>query len=351
MVYTVHIVGLGAGNLDQLSIGAWNCLQSGKAIYFRTKEHPVVRVLEEQGICYESFDAVYEKNAQFSSVYDEIVMRLLALATSEDIVYGVPGHPMIAEKTTEKLLKAQDEGKIHVKIYSAPSFLDEMFTSLKIDPVDGFVLLDATGFSLDELQFRKHMIFTQVYDTNVASEVKLALLEGLPHDYPVTLLSKAGMPEETLQVVCLCELDHGLQVDNLRSIYVPPVKKEDLLPNHDFSTLLHIIETLRGPEGCPWDQKQTHESLKKYLKEESEELFEAIDLQDAFMIEEELGDVLLQVVLHAQIAKENNNFSIFDVIRTLNEKMIRRHPHVFGNTKAETVEEVMQIWKEIKEKE
>lgn len=351
MVYTVHIVGLGAGNFEQLSIGAWNCLQSGKPIYFRTKEHPVIRTLEVKGICYESFDEIYEKNERFSSVYDEIVQRLLELAKDKDIVYGVPGHPMIAEETTKKLLKAQDEGKIQVKIYSAPSFLDEMFTSLKIDPVDGFVLVDATGFSADELQFRKHMIFTQVYDAHVASEVKLALLEGLPYDYPVTLLSKAGMPEETLQVVRLCEMDHELAVDNLRSVYIPPVKKEDLLPNHDFTTLLYIIETLRGPNGCPWDQKQTHESLKKYLKEESEELIEAIDLQDEFMIEEELGDVLLQVVLHAQIAKENHHFSITDVIRTLNEKMIRRHPHVFSDVKAETIEEVMQIWKEIKDKE
>lgn len=350
MLHTIHIVGLGAGNIQQLSLGAFQCLEQGENIYFRTKEHPVVMQLRQKGISFQSFDEVYEKHKGFDGVYQEIVQRLLKLAKSNDIIYGVPGHPMIAERTTQLLLGEQAAGRVSVKIYSAPSFLDEMFTALRLDPVEGFTLIDGTAFVSDDLQFRKHMIFTQVYDARVASEVKLALLEGLPHDYPITLLSKAGMEGESLQVVPLCEMDHGLSVDNLRSVYVPPVQ-DILLPTHEFTTLTRIIEALRGPEGCPWDRKQTHESLKKYLKEESEELFEAIDNQNEFEVEEELGDVLLQVMLHAQIAKENEQFTITDVIRTLNEKMIRRHPHVFGEEKATTEEDVMRIWKKAKAKE
>lgn len=350
MLHTIHIVGLGAGDMQQLSLGALRCLENEKYIYLRTKEHPVVKELGEKGISFQSFDDIYAAYDDFSVVYDKIVEKLVALAVTNDIVYAVPGHPMIAECTTQKLLAKQGLGEVNVKIYSAPSFLDEMFTALRLDPVEGFTLIDGTSFVSDDLQFHKHMIFTQVYDARVASDIKLALLEGLPHDYAVTLLSRAGMTDELLKMVPLCELDHGLTVDNLRSVYVPPVK-DALLPRHEFATLARVIGRLRGPDGCPWDRKQTHESLKKYLTEESEELFEAIDQQDEFQVEEELGDVLLQVMLHAQIAKENEQFTISDVIRTLNEKMIYRHPHVFGDRKAHTEEEVMKIWQEMKEKE
>ena len=351
MANNINIFVYAAGNFEQMSIGAWRCLQSDRKKFFRTAMHPVVQELEAKGVVYQSFDQVYEKHTKFSDVYEEIVAKLLKEAASEDIIYGVPGHPMIAEVTTQKLLEAQHNGQIQIQMYSAPSFLDEMFTALEVDPVDGFLLLDATNFSVADLQLHKHMIFTQVYDAYVASEVKLALLEGLPFDYPVTVLSGVGTSNEKIQQRQLCELDHCLSVDNLRSVYIPPVALEALLPLYDFSTLIQIISVLRGPNGCPWDQKQTHESLKKYLQEETKELLEAIDAQDSLRMEEELGDVLLQVILHAQIAAEKGEFSIFDVIQTLNEKMIRRHPHVFGDQKADTVEEVIEIWKEIKEKE
>lgn len=117
---------------------------------------------------------------------------------------------------------------------------------------------------------------------------------------------------------------------------------------YDFNDFLEIIAQLRAPGGCPWDIKQTHESLKKHLIEESNEAIEAIDNRDYENLCEELGDVLLQVVMHAQIAAEENRFTIDDVIQGVAEKMIRRHPHVFGDAKADTEEEIMEIWNEIK---
>lgn len=118
-----------------------------------------------------------------------------------------------------------------------------------------------------------------------------------------------------------------------------------------WSKLVEIIAKLRSPEGCPWDRKQTHLSLKRFLLEESYELFEAIDQENASAIKDELGDVLLQVLLHAQIAKEKGDFSIDDVIANLSEKLIRRHPHVFADALAETPEEVASNWDAIKKTE
>ena len=120
----------------------------------------------------------------------------------------------------------------------------------------------------------------------------------------------------------------------------------------EFENLVHTIAVLRGPDGCPWDKKQTHESLIKCLRNESEELVQAIEKKDDENMKEELGDVLLQVLMHAQIAQEEGKFSIQDVVRYLDEKLHRRHPHVFGDhAKAATPEEALAVWREMKKKE
>ena len=120
---------------------------------------------------------------------------------------------------------------------------------------------------------------------------------------------------------------------------------------NNFDELVETFAILRGPNGCPWDKKQTHESLIKNLREESEELIAAIEKKDADNMKEELGDVLLQVLMHAQIAKEEGLFSIEDVIQGLYDKLHYRHPHVFGeHAKAATAEEALAVWREMKRK-
>ena len=120
---------------------------------------------------------------------------------------------------------------------------------------------------------------------------------------------------------------------------------------YDFNDFIEIIAALRAPGGCPWDISQTHESLKECLMEESDEVLQAIDSGDDANLCEELGDVLLQVVLHAQIASEEGRFDINDVIQGVSEKMVRRHPHVFGDVKVTSQEESLALWKKIKEEE
>lgn len=343
MTHKIEVIGLGAGDLDQLPLGIYRKLKHSETIVLlRTKEHPVVKSLAEEGVIFESFDDYYEREEQFENVYESIVETLLKKAQEKSIIYAVPGHPMLAEQTIQLLL---DQQEIEVEILGGQSFLDDLFTSLKIDPIDGFQFVDATSFERSQLNYRQHLIFCQVYDRYVASEVKLTLLEDLPADHPVTIVDGAGSDNEVIKTIHLEELDHSLEISNVRSVYIPPVSK-DLL-HHTFPSLREIIATLRGPNGCEWDRKQTHESLREYLIEEVYEVIEAIDNQDDDAIIEELGDVLLQIMLHSQIGEDAGYFTVDDVIRGITEKMIHRHPHVFSNSTGD----ISQTWDELKQAE
>lgn len=346
----IEIFGLGAGTLDQLPYGVYKKLLKSKHVYLRTKEHPVVAELALEGLTYSSFDSIYEKHDQFEQVYHEIVDTLWQKASQEDVLYAVPGHPLVAERTVQLLLEKGREGNIEIIIGGGQSFIDAIFQALKIDPVEGFQLLDGTLLKANELQINQHIFISQVYDPFVASNVKLTLMERLPDDYEVMIVTAAGSHQERIEKIPLYELDRKVTLDNLTSIYVPPVTDEQMMLK-EFSKLRDIIAELRGPNGCPWDKEQTHESLKKYLIEETYEVIEAINSGDIDHLIEELGDVLLQVMLHAQIGEDEGYFAIEDVIEVLSEKMIRRHPHVFGDRKAENAEEVVRNWQEIKQEE
>lgn len=336
----IDVIGLGAGDIEQLPLGVYRILtQIDKVIIARTMEHPVIDALRAEGVQFESYDAIYEKNTQFDEVYQDIVEDLLRRAKASSVIYVVPGHPMVAEKTVQLLLA---QAEIKVNLLGGASFLDAMFQALKIDPVEGFQLVDATQFTRADLNYHQHIIFTQVYDRFVASHVKLTLLEDLPIGYKVLLVDAAGTSAEKVTQTSLEMLDRIEGVNNLTSLYIPPV--ETMLP-HQFRTLKHVIEILRGPEGCEWDKGQTHTSLRKYLLEETYELIEAIEAEDDEAVIEELGDVLLQVMLHSQIGEDVGYFTIDDVIQKITEKMIHRHPHVFGGDTSKSWDELKQIEK------
>lgn len=347
----IKIIGLGAGDIDQLPLGVYRSLiDDNKTVYVRTKDHPVISTLKQEGITFYSFDSIYEKHNQFEAVYEEIVEFLLEKAKEMDIVYAVPGHPLVAEKTVQLLIEKDKEGIASIEIAGGQSFLDSIFQVLRIDPIEGFQLLDGTALNRASIQLRNHLIIGQVYDTFSASEVKLTLMDMLPYDYPIKIVTAAGSSLEKIKEIELHELDREVDLNNLTSIYVPPVQEEKFLYK-EFSQLRQIIAELRGPNGCPWDKKQTHESLRKYLLEESYELIEAINEGDIDHIIEELGDVLLQVMLHSQIGEDEGYFSIDDVLEGISDKMIRRHPHVFGEEQVDSVDDVMKHWQNAKKQE
>ncbi len=350
--YKIVVIGLGAGDLDQLTMGIYRKLKQTDHLYLRTSDHPIIQELEQtENLTYTTFDHVYESYGQFEEVYDHIADTLFEqVKLVGELTYAVPGHPMVAERTVQLLLERSQKEKVNVEILGGQSFLDPLFSALKIDPIEGLTFINAMDFNAEDLPFNHHLVICQVYDQFIASEVKLALLDHLPHDYEVMVITSAGNKDEKIVSVPLHELDHDRDINNLTSVYVPPFK-EKLGLYHTFATLRRIIRQLRGPGGCPWDKAQTHESLRPYLVEETYEVLEAIDEEDDHHLVEELGDVLLQVMLHSQIGEDDGYFSIDDVIRTLSEKLVRRHPHVFGEKEVQTLEDVGEIWKQVKEKE
>ncbi|GAA1387318.1 nucleoside triphosphate pyrophosphohydrolase [Peribacillus frigoritolerans] len=346
----ITIIGLGAGDLEQLPLGIYKKLVQTEQCYVRTADHPVIGDLKREGINFTAFDGIYEKHDQFEDVYEEIAETLLHEASNRSVLYAVPGHPMVAEKTVQLLLEKGPALGIAIKLEGGQSFLDPLFQAVRIDPIEGFQLLDGTDLSPDDLHITQHMIIGQVYDAFSASDVKLTLMEKLPDDYEVYIVTAAGSSQEKVTKCALFELDRQMELSNLTSVYVPPVKDE-ALRYREFSKLRRVIAELRGPDGCPWDKKQTHESLKKYLIEEAYELIDSIDEGDDEGMVGELGDVLLQVMLHSQIGEDEGMFTIDDVIEGITAKMIRRHPHVFGDVEVNGEEDVLVNWQKIKEDE
>lgn len=354
----ISVVGLGSGGAEQLTLGIWKLLQSADQLFVRTKHHPVIALLDEESIGYTSFDDVYERHHNFPDVYEEIVAALIdhtkklaAQGKAAHVVYAVPGHPMVAESTVQQLLARCETEGIKLDIRGGESFLDAAFAALRFDPIEGFALLDAADLQPAQLQPQLHTIIGQVYDQYTASDVKLALMERYPDDYEVIVGHALGVAEqEQIIKLPIYELDRIEGYHNLSIIYVPR-STDDALRNRTFDRLHEIIAVLRGPNGCPWDMEQTHQSIRKNFIEELYEALEAIDADDPAAMQEEFGDVLLQIMLHSQMEEELGSFSVYDVLQSLNEKLIYRHPHVFGENSASDAEDALKNWEAMKAKE
>jgi len=367
MAGTITIVGLGSGNENQLTIGAWRALKSAPRVFLRTERHPAAEWLRAEGIRFESFDSIYERHSSFGDVYEAIAGRLLDEGRKGDIVYAVPGHPMVAEETVRRLLAVRSgneeaDGKDgretsgnrdvpDVVLIGGVSFLDEAFARLGFDPIEGFQLLDAETISPQAIRPRLHTVIGQVYDRRTASDVKLALMEIYPDDYPVVVAHDLGIAgAERIRRLPLYELDRTDDFGDRSLVWVPR-SDDERLTYRFFERLHETVRILRSPEGCPWDREQTHKSLRKHLIEEAYEVLEAIDDDDPDAMREELGDLLLQVMLHAQMEEETGTFNVWDVVAGLNEKLIRRHPHVFGEVKAANADEALKTWQAMKAEE
>ncbi|HEX7055833.1 MAG TPA: nucleoside triphosphate pyrophosphohydrolase [Bacilli bacterium] len=353
MARSIHVVGLGSGDPDKLTLGVYKTLREAGRVFVRTNVHPVVRLLDAEKIAYTSFDDIYLKHDSFPEVYKEISDVLIeqALNADEPVVYAVPGHPMVAETTVQLLRETCARRGIPFSVSGGESFLDEAFLRFGFDPIDGMQLLDAQTMNRSMLAPALHTIIAQVYDKSVASDVKLTLMELYPDDYPVTIGHELGVAgKEKILTVPLFELDRQEGFGNLSLVWVPRTDDERIV-GRTFARLQEVVRILRSPEGCPWDREQTHRSIRKNLIEETYEVLETIDDDDAAAMCEELGDLLLQVLLHAQMEAEAGSFDIWDVVQALHDKLIRRHPHVFGDRTAQNAAEALSTWQEMKAKE
>ncbi|MBL0389114.1 nucleoside triphosphate pyrophosphohydrolase [Tumebacillus sp. ITR2] len=353
----ITIVGLGPGSWTGLPLGSFQILETQQAangaIFLRTERHPVVDDLREKGIVFVALDSFYEEAEEFAEVYQNIANHLFDHAQKNGhIVYAVPGHPGVAEITVQNLRRQAPQHGVEIVIGPGHSFLDDLLVNVGVDPTDGLLFLDGTALLPRQLNPSLHTVIAQVYSRDVASDVKLTLMTQYPDDYPVTVARAVGVEGlERVETMPLYEIDRLDWIDHMTTVYLSATLEENVI-NRQLWRYVDIIAALRHPEtGCPWDLKQTHQTLRPYVLEEAYEVADAIDRDDPFDLADELGDILLQIVLHAQIGSEEGTFDIHEVIRLASEKMIRRHPHVFNAAEAETPEDVVANWAEIKAQE
>ena len=305
--------------------------------------------LKEKLNGFNTCDNYYETSDSFDEVYEKIAKDLISNYKEKgDLVYAVPGHPLVAERSVFNLMKLCDENNITYEILPAVSFIDAMMDVLKIDPIEGLKVIDAFDIKNQVLDKRIGTIITQVYNPLIASEVKLELLEYYNDDTEIYYVRAAGIKgEESVRKIPLYELDMQEDIDYLTSVYIP----KNLDNKKDVHDLVNLIRTLRSEDGCPWDREQTHESIKNQLLEECYEVMDAIEKDDIDLLIEELGDVLLHVIFHAVIGEEDGYFNLSEVVDGVCNKMIYRHPHVFSNAIADTSEDVLKNWDDIKSQE
>lgn len=341
----IYIIGLGPGNEDALTLGAINRINSGHKNFLRTEKHPTVNYFKDHNIEYKSYDYIYDSEDNFADVYKKIVQELRDEASkAEEINYYVPGNPMVAEKTVELLL----EQDLDIEIVSGMSFIEPLIEIVGRDPVNGLKIVDGAVFDRLNVDINVDMIITQVYNERIISEVKIILSEIYGDNYTAWLIHSGGVKnQEQVLKIPVFELDHNPNVGALTSIFVPKIGKKDK-KTFDFNDIMGIMRLLRSNDGCPWDIEQTHESLRRTMIEEAYEAVDAIDNEDIDNLVEELGDVLLQVVFHSQIAYEEGEFNPIEVTSSLGNKLILRHPHVFLQKNVEKSEEVVYNWNEIK---
>ncbi|MCD6286616.1 MAG: nucleoside triphosphate pyrophosphohydrolase [Anaerolineae bacterium] len=344
----ITIVGLGPGDAGDLTRDAWQVLQEAGEVWLRTLHHPVVADLPA-GLTLHAFDEVYERSDRFSEVYGEIVQQILTLSRREQgVVYAVPGHPLVGESTVTRLLAVAREDKVPVRIVGGLSFVEPALTALGLDALDGLQIIDALDLlSLNHppLNPDQPALIAQVYSRAVASEVKLVLMNQYDDEHPTALIDGAGTQSERVQHLPLYEIDRQV-ASPLTTLYVAPLEGVA-----SFEGFQGTIAKLRAPDGCPWDREQTHETLRTNLLEECYEVLEAIDEGSPEALSEELGDLLLQVVLHAQIAVEDGEFRMTDVISHIDAKLKRRHPHVWAGVDVSGVGDVVANWEVIKQQE
>jgi tetrapyrrole methylase family protein/MazG family protein len=347
----VVAVGLGPAGPEHTTPAAIEALANAPVVFLRTAWHPAAAAWLGSPKVVE-LDRCYETGATFEEVYRSIVGIVRAGAEAHGrAAYAVPGSPVVAERTVE-LLRA--DSSIELEIVPGLSFCDLAWIRLGIDPVEsGVRLVDAGNFAVQAAGDAGPLLVGQCWSKSVLSDVKLCF-DADPG--PAVLLHHLGLADEVVVEVPWSEIDRTLEADHLTSLFAPraavPIARE-------LTRLAELVRVLR--ERCPWDRVQTHDSLVQHLLEETYEAMEAIEAlgddpagaapEVAAHVSEELGDLLCQVLFHATLAEEEGLFDLADVARGVHDKLVARHPHVFGEVVATSPGAVLANWERNKHAE
>ena len=348
----IEIIGLGPSADEYITDHTRQRIAAHQHRFLRTAQHPSSHLVANAI----TFDERYETSGTFDDVYIGIAEDLIAAAIQHgEILYAVPGSPMILERTV-RLLMSDD--RIECIVNPAMGFLEIAWARLGIDPIEHSVrLIDGHQFATAAAGLIGPLLVAHCHANWVLSDIKLAAEDAdnvSNDDMPVVILHHLGLPDEVVMTVPWNELDHSIKADHLTSIYIPELRApvgKDLIAFHE------LARTLRRE--CPWDREQTHQTLTTYLLEETYEIVDAIaalDINDAHTDEhliEELGDLLYQIEFHAAIAEQEGRFTMGDVARGIHEKLVRRHPHVFAPNENSAVgsDALVKSWDDIKKAE
>lgn len=357
MKHTLTIVGLGPGSPDLLTRQASQVLENCHELLVSSVHHPVLQALKKQR------KLVVLNDGDADSIVRQILSRQIA-----DVVYAAPGNPLEDDSVSRLLVEQADLKQWSTQLVAGVSFLDLTFQALRLTRhAPGMQVVDAAELSLQSENEKEPPfdVFAGVYRTvdptrpliveHVDSRsrfeaVRRTFATLYPDDQPVEVVSiEIDSGAIRMEEIELAKIASSLTDDRRVIMYVKPVER--LKDVAAFDTLRYIVARLRAPNGCPWDREQTYQSMKKHLLEETYEAISALDNGDLQQFASELGDVLLQVVMHSQLGREAREFDLEDVLRAVNTKLIRRHPHVFGDVQVASSADVLRNWERIKRTE
>jgi len=309
-----------------MTIEAAQALLGDAAVILRTGACGGAEYLKEQGKAFQTLDALYEACEDFDLLDQQIEEEVCAQAENNAVCYATASLP---DRAAARILRKYPQARGDLSLYA----------------MDPCCRVSASAWESFHPDARIDTLVTEITDRLLASEIKLKLMETYADETQIFF----RLPDGRILRDVLSNLDRMEDYDHRAAALIaggmPYLQRNGL----DIQDLADIMAHLR--EQCPWDGEQTHESLRKYLIEEAYEAADAIDRADEADLCEELGDVLFQVVFHAQIGREYGEYELRDVIDGVCRKMLKRHRHVFGGVKAETSEEVAALWQQVKKEE
>ena len=332
-----RIIVIGCGfRREQLTLEAVEAIEGADKVLLRTGRCGLRDHLVEKGVAFETLDALYERAEDFDELIRLTAQAVLDASREGSVAYAVFD---VRDVSVQALLKTGAD----VRVIAGPP-AEEGLWAFAEGATDCWA---ASEWETWTLHADRNALIREVDTRELAAEVKLKLMDCYPEESEIYVRAGDGGVEKT----SLVELDRLPAYDHRLSVLVPAQRELTKLERYGFDELNRVIHILRSPGGCPWDRKQTHETLRTNLVEEAYEAVDAIDREDMDALYDELGDVLLQIVLHAEIAREHGDFTIGDVTTAITHKMIFRHQHVFGSAKADTADEVLDLWQKVKKAE
>ena len=332
---TITAVGVGL-EANQLTLAAAEILKSGAKVILHTGRIGCAEWLAEQGVSFDTLDFLYEECEDFDEHAVRAAEHVLDAARGGDVVYAVYD---VRDRSVLKL--AEREKKL--RVVAGPPVEGALMARL-----DGAArMLEASDWENFRLSAMESALVREIDSRELASEVKLKLMECYPDETRCFLLNGDG----SIARIPLYDLDRMKSYDHRSCALIPAQRDLMKLERFGFDELLAVMRILQGPGGCPWDRAQTHESLRPFMLEETYEAIDAINAGDTDHLYDELGDILMQVVMHAELGRQHGEFEIGDALTAICRKMIDRHTHIFGSDQADDPDQVLDLWSKNKMKE